>query len=245
MRRFTVTTLTPRRVRRIALAATGLLVGAATLAAASPETRCQGSRYDVAGTYARCQLKATGKYLGAGSVDIPKYQERAGTCAEVYSRMLVRLQGRAKGTGSTCDGAQLLDNGDGTVTDRLTGLQWEQKTDDGSVHDKDDRYSWSSGDGKADGTVFTSFLQALNGACFAGYCDWRLPTLTELQTILMGQYPQGGVDPVLGPLGDYYWSATTETGVPDLAWVLSFQDGSRATAAMDGTFDVRAVRGGS
>jgi hypothetical protein len=28
--------------------------------------RCQGSRYDVAGTYARCQLKATGKYLAAG-----------------------------------------------------------------------------------------------------------------------------------------------------------------------------------
>src|SRR5262249_52360634 len=49
----------PAPLRRIALGATGLAVGAATLAAASPETRCQGSRYDVAGTYARCQLKAT------------------------------------------------------------------------------------------------------------------------------------------------------------------------------------------
>jgi hypothetical protein len=243
MRRFTVTALIPRRWRRIALAATGLAVGTATVAVASPETRCQGSRYDVAGTYARCQLKATGKYLAAGSVDVPKYQERAGKCAEVYSRMLVRLQGRAKGTGSTCDGAQLVDNGDGTVTDRLTGLQWEQKTDDGSVHDKDDRYSWSGAGGLANGTVFTSFLPALNGACFAGHCDWRLPTLTELQTILTGQYPQGGVDQVLGPLGDYYWSTSTEPGMPDLAWVLSFQDGSRATAAKDGTFNVRAVRG--
>jgi hypothetical protein len=37
MRRFTVTALTPRRLRRIALGATGLAVGAATLAAASPE----------------------------------------------------------------------------------------------------------------------------------------------------------------------------------------------------------------
>src|SRR5262249_14284521 len=122
MRLFTVTALTPRRLRRIVLAATGLAVGAAAVATASPETRCQGSRYDAAGIYVRCQLKATGKYLAAGSVDVPKYQERAGQCAEVYSRMLVRLQGRAKGTGSTCDGAQLVDNGDGTVTDQLTGL---------------------------------------------------------------------------------------------------------------------------
>jgi hypothetical protein len=54
----------------------------------------------------------------------------------------------------------------------------------------------------------------------------------------------GGADPVLGPLGDYYWSATTQPGLPDVAWVLSFQDGSRATAAKDGTFNVRAVRAG-
>ncbi len=31
------------------------------------------------------------------------------------------------------------DNGDGTVTDNQTGLTWEKKSDDGSIHDKDDR----------------------------------------------------------------------------------------------------------
>jgi|SRR5262245_10908067 len=98
--------------------------------------------------------------------------------------------------------------------------------------------------GRRTALCFPTFLPALNGACFAGHCDWRLPTLTELQTILMGQYPQGGADPVLGPLGDYYWSASTQPGLPDVAWVLSFQDGSRATAAKDGTFNVRAVRAG-
>jgi hypothetical protein len=49
-------------------------------------------------------------------------------------------------------------NGDGTATDYDTGLQWEQKTDDGSVHDKDNTYSWSPTLGPPDGTAFTAFL---------------------------------------------------------------------------------------
>ena len=40
--------------------------------------------------------------------------------------------------------ARIVDNGDGTVTDRLTGLQWEKKdSNPASVHDVNDRYRWS------------------------------------------------------------------------------------------------------
>jgi hypothetical protein len=45
-------------------------------------------------------------------------------------------------------------------------------------------------------------------------------------------------------LGDYYWSSTSETNRSTLGWALSFQDGSRTTAAKDATLNVRAVRGG-
>src|SRR5262249_55765309 len=187
MRCITRTAFRPRRHRCTRAIVAALLVGAAATASASPEERCQGNRYVVAGTYERCQLKAAGKYYANGSADIPKYQEMARKCGEVHARMLLRLQGRAAGSGSTCDGARYVDNGDGTVTDKLTGLQWEKKTDDASVHDRDDRYSWGAGGAGAAGTAYTSFLAALNGACFAGHCDWRLPTLTELQTILLAQ----------------------------------------------------------
>lgn len=221
-----------------------VVLGATTTALGSPETRCQGNRYVVAGTYARCQLKAAGKYYANGSLDVPKYQESARKCAEVHARMLLRLQGRAAGTGSTCDGARFVDNGDGTVTDKLTGLQWEQKTDDASLHDKDERHAWSASATAADGTAFTSFLAALNGPCFASQCDWRLPTLAELQTILLAQYPDGGIDPVFGPPADYYWSSTAGVTLPGSAWVLSFQDGSRTRGDRLATFNVRAVRGG-
>jgi hypothetical protein len=148
-----------------------------------------------------------------------------------------KLQAKASGTGSTCDNPRFNDNGDGTVTDRLTGLQWEQKTDDATVHDKDNTYTWSSGGAgntAADGTAFMTFLAALNsGGCFAGQCDWRLPTVAELQTILLAPYPCGTsspcVDPIFGPtvaLYGWYWSATTNAPNPNIAWIVHFYDGS-------------------
>jgi hypothetical protein len=82
-----------------------------------------------------------------------------------------------------------VDNGDGTVTDNMTGLMWEKKSDDGSIHDKDSRWTWSTGPPyKGNGTAFTSFLAvdptSLNEVGFAGANDWRMPTLAELQSIL-------------------------------------------------------------
>ncbi|MEO6027785.1 MAG: hypothetical protein ABIR79_13045, partial [Candidatus Binatia bacterium] len=87
-------------------------------------------------------------------------------------------------------------NGDGTVTDDDTGLQWEQKTDDGSVHDFTNDFTWSPNDGPPDGTVFTSFLGTLN--------DGRSPTalaapavspataIVELRTIVDPHAPGCG-----------------------------------------------------
>jgi len=70
------------------------------------------------------------------------------------------------------------DNGDGTITDNQTGLMWEKKDDAGGIHDKDNTYTWSTGSPwNPDGTAFTAFLATLNTPpCFAGHCDWRLPT---------------------------------------------------------------------
>jgi hypothetical protein len=80
---------------------------------------------------------------------------------------------------------RFVDNGDGTITDRLTCLVWEKKDDAAGLHDKDNVYSWclntngdfscDNADAAPDGDAFTVFLAGLNSAAFAGHQDWRLP----------------------------------------------------------------------
>ena len=55
-------------------------------------------------------------------------------------------------------------NGNGTITDDQTGLTWEKLSDDGSIHEYADNYTWCA--------AFTK-ITTLNSANFAGHNDWR------------------------------------------------------------------------
>ncbi len=64
----------------------------------------------------------------------------------------------------------------------------------------------------------------------ATYNSWRLPTSTELQTILLAPNPCGTspcIDPLLGPTNTafLYLSSTTFAGDATYAWTVSFNDG--------------------
>jgi uncharacterized protein DUF1566 len=149
-------------------------------------------------------------------------------------------------------GTRWVDNGDGTVSDTLTGLMWEKKTDDGTIHDKDNAYTWSSSGTVSDGTAFTQFLGTLNSyPGFAFYTDWRLPTIAELRTIIDLSSPCGGVgspciDPIFGPPqpGGPSWSSTSLAGFPGEAWAVYFANGAVGVATKTPAGFVRAVRGG-
>ncbi|MEB2286330.1 MAG: hypothetical protein B6D46_08245 [Polyangiaceae bacterium UTPRO1] len=153
------------------------------------------------------------------------------------------------------------DNGDGTVTDNVTGLMWEKKSDDGSIHDKDNTYTWGleTPPYAMNGTMVTAFLAALNaGGGFAGHTDWRIPNRKELESITDIENVFPAVPAVFntGCTGgctvttcsctktNYYWSSSTAQGAPGNAWRVYFYDGTMNPVGKSGSLYVRAVRGG-
>ena len=162
-------------------------------------------------------------------------------------------------------GLRYRDNGDGTITDENTGLMWEKKSNDGGIHDVDNTYTWgmTTSPYTMNGTIVTSFLWAgLNsGSGFAGYTDWRIPNVKELQSIVNYQiaYPgptvssefNTGCAPGCTVLtcsctAAYgYWSSTTNAITPNYAWYVNFDNGLLLASTKSTDFYVRGVRGGS
>ncbi|MEJ2617536.1 MAG: DUF1566 domain-containing protein, partial [Ignavibacteriaceae bacterium] len=75
------------------------------------------------------------------------------------------------------------DNGNGTVTDNVTGLMWQKSAD-------------MNGDGFInynDKLTYDDALTAADTFSLAGYKDWRLPTIKELYSLIMfyGLDPSG------------------------------------------------------
>jgi len=238
-----------------ALMVGALLVSTSAVHAATPEHVCQSGRANAAGKYMSCAEKALAKFFL--TFDLNRHATAAGKCVTKYAATWPKLV--AKGAGSTtCVDPRFVDSGT-TVTDQLTALVWEKKTNLGGgpnladSHDADNTYSWSAGGAgftAADGTAFTSFLASLNsGGCFAGQCDWRLPTREELLTITSPGDPACTtgpcIDSALGPtVVDRYWSATTVAPFPQGAWAVGFHNGYAFDEGKGSDFYVRAVRAG-
>jgi hypothetical protein len=98
------------------------------------------------------------------------------------------------------------DNGDGTITDRATGLMW-QKADSGK------------------GMKWEQALAYAANLKLAGHSDWRLPNAQELQSIVdYTRAPSVTQSPAISPLfqvgklsdGDYpfFWTNTTHLDGP-------------------------------
>ncbi|WP_027185537.1 DUF1566 domain-containing protein [Desulfovibrio inopinatus] len=99
-----------------------------------------------------------------------------------------------------------IDNGDGTVTDTVTGLMWMQ-SDDGNL------YNWDNA------VAYCSQL------VLAGYTDWHLPNRRELFQLVDFGRESPAIDPVFSAQPNWHWTSTSYAGDSNCAWYLNFNNG--------------------
>jgi hypothetical protein len=109
------------------------------------------------------------------------------------------------------------DNKDGTVTDRATGLMWEK-----------------NGSGFLSNRRAKKYIEQLNSQRFAGYYDWRMPTVEELASLLARKRKSGvHLNPVFDSKQRRCW--TIDPCDPNYAyfvgaWLIDFQKGEVSQA---------------
>ncbi|MDM8543876.1 DUF1566 domain-containing protein [Desulfococcaceae bacterium HSG9] len=121
------------------------------------------------------------------------------------------------------------DNGNGTVTDRKTGLMWQQSGPDNYMNYED----------------AVDYVRQLNRKDLGGYNDWRLPTLEELASLLERQDVNGlYIDPVFAKKQSWCWSS--DKHAPAGAWNVDFRHGTACGkvrwVSLGNFIYVRAVR---
>ena len=138
---------------------------------------------------------------------------------------------------------RFVDNGDGTISDRATGLMWVKNpaTVSGVGFDFSSGYVWFSV-----GTFpALDAITAMNTAGYLGHSDWRLPNVKELHSILDYGASGPSIDPVFSVAVElYYWSSTTRNGGSSDAWAVDFYDGYVNALSKNGSYSIRPVRGG-
>ena len=83
---------------------------------------------------------------------------------------------------ATSTSGRLVDNGDGTVSDLVTGLMWEQSVVN-TLTQLGYEYTQSGA------------VQRCGDRALAGHSDWRVPTLFELKSITLGGEGTAGPHP--------------------------------------------------
>jgi hypothetical protein len=111
----------------------------------------------------------------------------------------------------------LVNNSDGTLTDTAGGLMWQ-----------------TAGGGQMKWGYALKYCENLS---LAGYTDWRLPNVRELEFLAesnsISAYTSTG----------YYWASTTNVGDAAYGWVVLLRAGSTAVNLKRGGDNVLCVRG--
>lgn len=134
--------------------------------------------------------------------------------------------------------AGFITKGDGTVIDTQTQLMWMQCAEGQEGPQCEGQvllYTWDSAMGVP--------TKLNDRAGFAGYTDWRLPTATELQSLVRtDSHPTICNEAFPNAPMTLFWSSTKEAEDARGAWNVYFGTGSMGSNDRDNHYAVRLVR---
>lgn len=135
----------------------------------------------------------------------------------------------------TLNPPDLTDNGDGTITDHLTGLMWEQKSEENEPAS----YTYSGAQTYCDELIL------------ADHEDWRVPTRKEFSTLLNFGRVSPALDVTCFPLYSYanpyevyYWTTSEYHDDPSQVWRILISFGLIENGPTESALHkIRCVRG--
>lgn len=142
------------------------------------------------------------------------------------------------------------------VRDNVTGLVWEVKTTTAGIHNKDNTYQWGGltalGRDHPDrqGTYYdpswNELVQGSNDETLCGITNWRVPTVTELSSIVNKGTFNPAIDSDFFPntASSLFWSSSPVAGIDSYAWTVFFGNGNEYHDFRVKFFRVRLVRSG-
>ena len=155
------------------------------------------------------------------------------------------------------------------VLDQVSGLMWEVKnTSEDNLHFYEDKFTWYSSNKKTNGgnignwnsdgsqchgyvkgdpityCHIEQFADRVNKQGLCGFDDWRVPTSTELTSVINFGQTEPAINETYFPntLDNFYWTNNPASGSDIQAWAINFHFGNSSPIRKTDLKPVRLVR---
>ncbi len=113
--------------------------------------------------------------------------------------------------------AGMVDNGDGTVTDKQTGLMLAKDASTPTVGlCEGGRMNWDEAH---------KYIKCLNSANYLRHNDWKLPTKEQWESLVESKEDVENLKKIFSGMQSWYWSSTTHAYYTSDAWYVSMYNG--------------------